>query len=116
MARVRAKEKFFDNTVLRQQGEEFEYDGAPGKAIEFLKEEDRKAAERKYAEDKAKSLRSSIETQVRAELELKLRAEAEQKLRAEIEVEMRKQIEAELKGKPAPKKEGKYKGDSADLV
>jgi len=97
MARVRAVEPFFDNLVLRQPGEEFDYNGAPGDPIEFLDKDEEAKAAAKHREEQVKKKRNDIEAEVRRQLEVEIRAEAEKKLRAEIEAEVKAELKAKLK-------------------
>jgi hypothetical protein len=96
MARVKAIAPFYDNVVLRQPDEEFDFDGPPGSAIVFLNPKDKEAAERKLAATLAKNRRSSVVASVRAEELARIRAEVIAEERAKIEAEVRGQIKAEL--------------------
>jgi hypothetical protein len=95
MARVRAKELFFDNIVLREPGEEFDFDGAPGKAIEFLDPKDKEVAERKLAAAIAARTRADVVAAVKAEEIERIRAQVIAEYRVKIEAEVRAQIKAE---------------------
>jgi hypothetical protein len=108
MARVRAKELLFDGTALRQEGEEFEFDGAPAPHIEFLDAAEEKAAGEKLKAAKAAKIIGSLEAEIRAEIEAKARAEFEGKLRAELEAKVRAEVKASL--------EAAGKSEAASLV
>jgi len=112
MARVRAKELFFDNVVLRVPGEEFDFDGAPGEAIEFLNPKEEAAAEAARAKVVAERTRADIVNSVRAEEIAKIRAEVISEERERIRAQVREQVRAELKA--AGKAAGK--DDASELV
>lgn len=96
MARVRALAVGYDNVVLRNPGEEFDYDGPPGSWIQFLDPKDKEAAERKLAKKLAENRRAAIVAAVQAEEIARIRAEVIAEERVKIEAEVRGKIKAEL--------------------
>jgi hypothetical protein len=96
MAKARViSEAFFDNTVQRLQGEEFDADPLEqfdplGDTFIFVDPAEQKRAEEAY--QKRRNVRH--ENNVRAEIEERIRQDAEARLRAKVEQKMKAELDS----------------------